>query len=135
MCSSDLVFPDSGAGKRYFGFSDAHPVLFGIKNRDFDTGKIGDVQFPEVIPALGSRALIVDDLCSRGGTFTQAAKRLRDMGFAEVHLAVTHVEPAGYNTEMTLSLDHIYHTDTIAPPCVGPNYTVFPLKGFYPDAS
>ena len=130
-----IVFPDAGAGKRYFGLATEYPVLFGTKHRDFDTGQITELTFPAITPAPGARALIVDDLCSRGGTFIQAAQRLRALGFAEVHLAVAHMEPAGYNTNMVLMLDHIYHTDSITPPTTNYHYTVFSLKGICHNAS
>ena len=38
----------------------------------------------------GSRVLIVDDLCSRGGTFYHSAKKLKELGAKEIYLYISH---------------------------------------------
>lgn len=120
-------FPDEGALKRYSGlFKGAVPsdetlrdagldfkwtCGFGIKRRDWKTGKIQslDVQC-EDIPDGGFCAVIIDDICSRGGTFLHAAEALKAKGATRVYLIVTHCENSIFSGEFIKSglVDHIY---------------------------
>ena len=87
-----LFYPDEGAMKRYSEMIKA-PYCFGIKNRDWATGKIlglSVVGDPEDIA--DSNILIVDDICSRGGTFLHSAKKLKELGAKDIYLYVTHCE-------------------------------------------
>lgn len=94
-----VFFPDAGAQKRYETLFDtstelgkwrADNTLVGFKKRDFNTGKIKELKI------LGERysdtVIIVDDLCSKGGTFILAAKKLKEMGFLRIALVVAHCE-------------------------------------------
>ena len=85
-------YPDEGAMKRYSGFiGTAH--TFGIKNRDWGTGEILGLSVMGATDLIaGNRVLIVDDICSRGGTFFHSAKKLKELGASEVSLFVTHCE-------------------------------------------
>lgn len=91
--ASPLVtfFPDEGAMKRYADMVGL-PYAFGIKKRDWETGKIQglDIQNKELIE--GKDVLIIDDICSYGGTFYHSAKALKEAGAASVSLYVTHLE-------------------------------------------
>lgn len=86
-----IFYPDEGAMKRY---SDRipYPYAFGIKKRDWETGKIQglNIQNKELIE--GKDILIIDDICSYGGTFYHSAKALKEAGAASVSLYVTHLE-------------------------------------------
>lgn len=88
-----IVFPDKGAKARYTEMHDNLPNLVTFaKNRDPYTGSIIGIGIDEgeVIP--GSTCIIVDDLCSRGGTFLGSAQILKDLGAKRVILVVTHTE-------------------------------------------
>ena len=124
-----IVYPDRGAHERYQslvtpGFGN---IVMGTKVRDFETGKIESLKLPNMKVPEGSRALIIDDLCSRGGTFVWCAEGLREMGFATVELAVTHFEKAGYNRTLFDALNHIYTTDSMEQQPGYSNVTVYPL--------
>ena len=124
-----IIYPDKGAYERYRdlvtpGFGN---IVMGTKVRDFETGKIESLKFPNMKVPEGSRALIIDDLCSRGGTFVWCAEELREMGFATVELAVTHFEKTGYNWILLHALDHIYTTDSMEQLPAYSNMTVYPL--------
>ena len=86
-----IFYPDEGAMKRY---SDRipYPYAFGIKKRDWETGKIQglDIQNKELVE--GKDVLIIDDICSYGGTFYHSALALKEAGAASVSLYVTHLE-------------------------------------------
>ena len=84
-------YPDEGAMKRYSDMA-ALPYAFGIKKRDWATGQIQglDIQNQELVN--GKDVLIIDDICSRGGTFLHAARALKEAGAARIFLYVTHLE-------------------------------------------
>lgn len=111
-----IFFPDEGASKRYGNIYDM-PATFGVKSRDWDTGRINNLILmnPELVA--GKRVLIVDDICSYGSTFVRAAEALRAAGAVSVDLYVTHCEPnitkGGIYTQHPSPIDHIYTTDTL----------------------
>lgn len=120
--AKDLVifFPDNGAMKRYSdGFSSEYERTYGSKNRDWRSGKILGYEIinPEVVK--DKNVLIVDDICSYGGTFYRAAKALKAAGAKNIYLAVTHAENSMvlgdmYNTEGLI--ETIYTTNSIFNP-------------------
>ena len=86
-----LCYPDEGAAKRYSELIGAE-YIFGIKHRDWRTGKIERLELTTPEKVAGRTVLIVDDICSRGGTFTYTAKALREAGAKEIFLYVSHCE-------------------------------------------
>ena len=85
-----LFYPDEGAMKRYSGMID-RPFCFGIKNRDWQTGKIKDLMVSGEIDLIkDASVLIVDDISSRGGTFYHSALKLKELGAKELYFYVTH---------------------------------------------
>ena len=97
-----LCFPDHGAAKRYENMIENESVTC-TKCRDWKTGKLGQflINTPEAVK--GKNVLIVDDICSKGGTFMMAAKALREAGAKDVFLYVTHCENNIYNGEILSS--------------------------------
>lgn len=90
-----LYFPDEGAMKRYSDISKEFniPYTFGIKNRDWSTGEIIDLQVQECGNSLKNKdILIIDDICSKGGTFYYSAKKLKELGVNNIYLYVSHCE-------------------------------------------
>lgn len=86
-------YPDEGACKRYSTETPiVMPYAFGVKKRDWETGEIKklDIVCDENIE--GKNILIVDDICSRGGTFYHSAKALKEKGVNDIHLCVSHCE-------------------------------------------
>ena len=63
----------------------------------------------------GKDILIVDDICSKGGTFFYTAKALKDAGANRIFLYVTHCENTVLDGEMIKSglIDKIYTTNSI----------------------
>lgn len=86
-----LCYPDEGASKRYSSQIQGDYV-FGIKHRDWRTGKIQKLELVGADKVKGRTVLIVDDICSRGGTFTHTAKALKEAGAESIFLYVTHCE-------------------------------------------
>lgn len=77
-----LYFPDAGALKRYKYLIGEYPFLYGEKSRDWKTGKILGLNFhgqAEAIEVLQKPVfLMIDDICSHGGTFYYSAKALKE---------------------------------------------------------
>ncbi|MBQ4283983.1 MAG: ribose-phosphate pyrophosphokinase [Lachnospira sp.] len=87
-----LFFPDEGAMKRYSAMIDL-PYVFGIKKRDWVTGQIQGLDVSGQTELIeGSTVLIVDDICSKGGTFYHSAKALKELGAGDVYLYISHCE-------------------------------------------
>lgn len=109
-----LYFPDEGAMKRYTEDCGL-PYTFGIKKRNWEDGKILGVQIadPEIVS--GKDILIVDDICSRGGTFYYSAKALKEAGAANIYLYITHCENTILEGEIFTSglIKQVYTTDSL----------------------
>ena len=110
-----LFFPDEGAMKRYSAMFDL-PYVFGIKKRDWTTGDILGLDVAgrtELIA--GSKILIVDDLCSKGGTFFYSAKALKALGAGDISLYVSHCENSIFEGELLTTdwITRVYTTDSI----------------------
>lgn len=89
-----LFYPDEGAMKRYSKINNIvqMPYAFGIKNRDWETGKIFGLTVMNAEAVKDKDVLIIDDICSRGGTFLHSAKTLKDLGAKNIYLYVSHLE-------------------------------------------
>ena len=114
-----IYFPDEGACKRYVDLDlvkeSGLPVIFGIKKRDFATGKILGLDVVSDIDLTGKKVLIVDDICSAGGTFKFSAMKLKELGASDVALYVSHCEDNIQNGDLlkTDLVSKIYTTDSI----------------------
>lgn len=116
-----IFFPDEGAMKRYSKRLSGIPYTYGIKNRDWVTGKILDYMvignYSAINNIKGNDVLIIDDICSRGGTFYHAAKTLKEMGANNIYLYITHCEQSIFEGDMIKSglIKGIYTTNSIFP--------------------
>ena len=113
-----MIYPDAGAEKRYTKQIKYPYYLTCSKERDFDTGKIKNFRLN--IPENANKesfktAIIVDDLCSKGGTFLGAAKELKKAGFNRIILVVTHCEETAFEGDLFKCglIDEVYTTDSI----------------------
>lgn len=115
-CSPDMLFfPDEGSMKRYSGMFNKE-YAFGIKRRDWETGKIEGLDVAGCIDKIkGNKILIVDDICSRGGTFYHSAKKLKELGAKEIYLYITHCENTILEGELLTSglIEKVYTTNSI----------------------
>lgn len=109
-----VFYPDEGAMKRgtdYF----AERYAFGIKKRDWDTGEILDLEIMNKEVVANHDVLIIDDICSRGGTFLHSAKKLKELGANKIYLYITHCENTILKGELLTSglIEKVYTTDSI----------------------
>ena len=110
----DLTFyyPDEGAAKRYAADG---PTVFGIKNRDWETGEIKGLDIHGDVTVEGKTILMVDDICAYGGTMYHSAKKLKEMGAGDVYMYVTHCENSILEGDLINSglVKKIFTTDSI----------------------
>lgn len=110
-----IFYPDAGSVKRYSKMI-KKPYVYGDKKRDWETGKIlglnviGDMELIK-----DHDILIVDDICSKGGTFYHSAKKLKELGASNIYLYISHCENSILDGELINSglVKRIYTTDTI----------------------
>lgn len=110
-----LFFPDEGSMKRYSNMAQME-YAFGIKKRNWETGKIEGLDVAVCIDKIkDSTILIVDDICSRGGTFYHSAKKLKELGANKIYLYVTHCENTILEGELLTSglIEKVYTTNSI----------------------
>lgn len=130
---SVLVCPDQGAVVRTQEIADAlgkTAIVHARKRRDPATGHILETRV-EADDLTGRTAIITDDICDGGRTFTELARALRAKGAERVVLYVTHgIFSRGLEAFDGL-IDHVFTTDSI-PQTADPRLTVikfeFPFK-------
>ena len=113
-----LFFPDEGSVKRYSSLPKyCGPYAFGIKRRNWLTGAIEGLDIVgDTEKIKGRNILIVDDICSKGGTFYHSASKLKELGASNIYLYVTHCENSIYDGELLKNnglIEKIYTTDSI----------------------
>ena len=89
--------------------------IFGIKHRDWRSGKIERLELTTPERVMGRTVLIVDDICSRGGTFTHTAAALREAGAKAIYLYVTHCENTIFKGSVLTDgmIQHVFTTNSI----------------------
>lgn len=110
-----LYFPDEGSVKRYSDKFDK-PFVFGMKKRDWETGQILGLDVLGNLDLIKDKTiLIVDDICSKGGTFYHSAKKLKELGAGKIYLFVTHCENTIFEGNILTSglIEKVYTTDSI----------------------
>lgn len=117
--NEDLVmcYPDEGAMKRYSDMVNK-PYAFGIKKRNWEDGKILGLDLMNAEVVKDKDVLIVDDICSRGGTFIHTAKALKEAGANKVYLYVTHCERTIFTGEIfdeDSNIEKVFTTNSIFP--------------------
>ena len=115
LTQKDVVFfPDEGSCKRYQGYLN-HPFIYGVKERDWKTGKILGLRVEGNVPPAPFNVLIIDDISSYGGTFYHSAKKLKELGANKIWLYVTHCENSILQGELIKSglVEKIYTTRSV----------------------
>lgn len=94
-----IVFPDKGAAARYQDSGYPNVCIFE-KTRNAVTGRIENMVLKEGTLPEGAKCIIVDDLCSAGGTFLWASSILKEMGASDITLMVTHCETSVFSGKL-----------------------------------
>ena len=88
-----LYFPDYSAAKKYSVLIPEIPYCYGIKNRDWKTGKIlGLDVITNGIDLKQKTVLMIDDIVSYGGSMKYGADRLKELGVDKIFAYATHTE-------------------------------------------
>ncbi len=132
-CKTDYIFfPDEGSGKRYTQyFGDCANIGFGIKKRDWATGKILGLDICGENPK-GKNVLIIDDICSYGGTVYHSAKKLKELECGDINVFFSHCENSIEKGELLKCglINHVYTTDSLCTLAESHNLTIFDcMKG------
>jgi len=112
-----FVSPDSGAFKKIFKLAGElnykDDIILCNKARNLNDGKIiaytVDKQDLE-----GRDVVIIDDICSKGGTFIGLAKELKKRNAGKIYLIVSHYEnSADVNALKDSGIERVYKTPSI----------------------
>ena len=88
-----LYFPDAGAAKRYADMFSEYKYCYGKKIRDWDTGKILGIDIrTNGIDLENKIVLMIDDLCSFGGSLHYGVQELMNYKPEKVYAYTTHCE-------------------------------------------
>lgn len=110
-----IFYPDAGAAKRYADLIE-RKYAYAIKKRDWETGKIiGLDVIDNGLDLRGKDVLIIDDICSRGGTFYHSAMKLKELGARDIYLYISHCENTVLEGELLKGdlIKKLYTTDSI----------------------
>lgn len=112
-----LLYPDSGAYKKYSSLINSQNELIGVKKRNFETGRISGLEVMAINKSPhGKRVFIIDDLCSKGTTFSIAAKKISSLGVSNIFLVVAHCEETIFKGDILTNesyIEKVYTSDTI----------------------
>lgn len=135
-----IVFPDRGAANRY-DYSKYPNVIICEKTRNFATGAIESVKAKitrsksSITKEMNPNLIVIDDLCSYGGTFVKALEAIETLptiNFDEAWLVVTHAEKALEKGKVLEKYDKVFCTDSISVPAESKDMTT---EDFTEDAT
>ena len=88
---------------------------YNVSDLRSEIGKILGLDVISDVDLKDKKVLIIDDICSAGGTFKFSSMKLKEMGAKEVNLYVTHCEDNIQNGDLlkTDLISRIYTTDSI----------------------
>lgn len=103
-----LMYPDAGAAKKY---NATDKDIIGNKHRNAE-GRIENYELLNFVDGT-KNVIIIDDICSYGGTFVAAAKALKEKGVERIALLVTHCEDNILKGDVFDYISEVYTTDSI----------------------
>jgi len=127
-----IVFPDNGAANRYDYYKYPN-VIICEKTRNFATGAIESIKAKitrtkgSITKEMNPNLIVIDDLCSYGGTFVKALEAIKThptINFNKAWLVVTHAEKAMEEGKVLEKYDKVFCTDSISVPAESKDMTV-----------
>lgn len=111
--TSVVVAPDKGAINRATEVAEIEnsDIVYATKHRDAATGKIVSISV-DMEPGRYKRALIVDDICDGGATFSLLAEKLSVLGVDQIALYVTHGIFKHGVAGLSVFFDKVFTTDS-----------------------
>ena len=109
---TQIMFPDNGAAKKYKGtiWNDSDPII-GYKHRNSE-GTIDSYEL-HGLKSTTKKVIIIDDICSYGGTFVNATNELKKQGVETVYLIINHCENNILKGKLLDVVDKVFTTDSI----------------------
>lgn len=110
-----LYYPDEGCKKQMEKLL-TYPYIFGRKHRNWENGQITGIEVVTNGADLkDKKILMIDDICSYGGTFLKSLEILKQMGADECNIYVTHCENSVLDGDLIKSdlFERIYTTNSI----------------------
>ena len=111
-----IISPDKGSRNRCNDFlhvNSKNEIINFSKVRDPKTGKLSGFEC-ETMDFKGKDCIIIDDICSKGGTFMGIAKILKERNAGKVILVVSHYEGiADENYLKSSGIDMVYKTNSM----------------------
>ena len=104
-----IVYPDGNAAKKYKEYLSKFKSISLLKDRDFESGQIAASIVADSTDLIKSdttkfkNVVIVDDLCSKGGTFLRASENIRkllELQDLNIDLVVAHCEYNIFNGQL-----------------------------------
>jgi ribose-phosphate pyrophosphokinase len=97
--------------------TDCENICFGIKHRDWSSGKIENLEIHGV-DVNDKNVLIIDDICSYGGTAYYSALELKKHGCKNINIFFTHTEDSINKGKLidllnNNTIEHIYTTNSL----------------------
>jgi len=113
-----IISPDKGAKPRTEAVCSTlngwhYKTVQCDKVRDLDTSKIIDLDVP-LQDFEGIDCVIIDDICSKGGTFVEISKKLKERNCGKIYLVVAHYEgTADTNLLKESGIEKIFTTNSM----------------------
>lgn len=88
-----IYFPDASAKKKYEDLFKGCKTVYGIKHRDWETGKIQGLEvIMNGIDLKDKTILMFDDIVSYGGSMKFGALKLKELGVGKIYAYASHTE-------------------------------------------
>lgn len=111
-----IVCPDAGAYKKVYDvckFIDyKDQIVICNKVRDVSNGRILDTTI-NVEDLKGKDCYIIDDICSKGGTFMAIAEKLKAKNSGNIYLVVSHYEGVADEKMLSERISGVYTTNSM----------------------
>lgn len=129
-----IISPDGGSLKKIYKVCEQinfkGEIITCLKNRDTNSGKLSNVIIPKDDFG-GKKCIIIDDICSKGGTFMGLAKELKKRNAGKIYLIVSHYEgSADVKTLNDSGIERVYTTPSIGKVNSPPFVTEIPFGDF-----
>lgn len=88
-----IYFPDNGSSKKYEDLFKGFKTCYGVKHRDWTSGKILGLEvITNEIDLKNKTVLMFDDICSYGGSMYYGSNKLKELGASKIYAYVSHCE-------------------------------------------
>jgi ribose-phosphate pyrophosphokinase len=124
-----IISPDGGSLKKIYKVCEQlnfkGEIITCLKKRDTNSGKLSNVIIPKDDFG-GKICIIIDDICSKGGTFMGLAEELKKRNAGKIYLIVSHYENSADIEKLKASgIEKVFTTPSIGKVEKEPNYGDF----------